>query len=107
MTKLTAENIDVYYGSKRVIHDASLSIESNTVTAFIGPSGCGKSTFLRCINRMNDYIEDFRKTGVIRIDGKNIYDKDVIVEDLRKRVGMVFQNQIPFQNRYMKMSFMG
>ena len=96
MTKLTAENIDVYYGSKRVIHDASLSIESNTVTAFIGPSGCGKSTFLRCINRMNDYIEDFRKTGVIRIDGKNIYDKDVIVEDLRKRVGMVFQKPNPF-----------
>lgn len=94
--KLTAENINVYYDQAHVIKDVSMSIEANTVTAFIGPSGCGKSTFLRCINRMNDYIDGFRKTGDILIDGKDIYNKKVNVEALRKEVGMVFQKPNPF-----------
>lgn len=94
--KLIAENVNVYYDTAHVIRDVSLSLEPNTVTAFIGPSGCGKSTFLRLINRMNDYIDGFRKTGNILIDGKDIYDKKVRVEELRKKVGMVFQKPNPF-----------
>ncbi len=94
--KLTAEQVHVYYDDAHVIKNVSLSILPNTVTAFIGPSGCGKSTFLRLINRMNDYIDGFRKTGNILIDGEDIYDKKVRVEDLRKNVGMVFQKPNPF-----------
>ncbi|HLF65547.1 MAG TPA: phosphate ABC transporter ATP-binding protein PstB [Saprospiraceae bacterium] len=96
MEKLKTENVNVYYGSNHVIKNVSLSIQHNTVTAFIGPSGCGKSTFLRLINRMNDYIEGFRKTGDILIDGEDIYDRKVRVEELRKKVGMVFQKPNPF-----------
>ena len=94
--KLVAENVHVYYDDNHVIKDVSLSIEPNTVTAFIGPSGCGKSTFLRLINRMNDYIDGFRKTGKILVDEVDIYDRHVRVEDLRKKVGMVFQKPNPF-----------
>lgn len=94
--KLTAEKVNVYYDEAHVIKDVSLSIKPNSVTAFIGPSGCGKSTFLRLINRMNDYIDGFRKTGDILIDGQDIYDKRVRVEELRKNVGMVFQKPNPF-----------
>jgi len=94
--KLIAENVNVYYGNAHVIKDVSLGIQPNSVTAFIGPSGCGKSTFLRLINRMNDYIEGFRKTGRILIDGQDIYDKKVSVEELRTNVGMVFQKPNPF-----------
>lgn len=94
--KLTAEKINVYYDQVHVIKDVSMNIEANTVTAFIGPSGCGKSTFLRCINRMNDYIDGFRKTGNMLIDGQDIYSKKVNVEALRKDVGMVFQKPNPF-----------
>jgi phosphate transport system ATP-binding protein len=96
MTKLAAENINVYYGTNHIIKNVSMSIEPNTVTAFIGPSGCGKSTFLRLLNRMNDYIDGFRKTGNILVDGVDIYDKKVRVEDLRKKIGMVFQKPNPF-----------
>jgi len=96
MAKLDAEKVNVYYGDHHIIKDVNISIEENTVTAFIGPSGCGKSTFLRLLNRMNDYIETFRKTGNVLIDGVDIYDKKVRVEDLRKRVGMVFQKPNPF-----------
>lgn len=96
MDKLRAENVNVFYSDNHVIKNVSLSIEPNTVTAFIGPSGCGKSTFLRLINRMNDYIEGFRKEGNIIIDNSDIYDKRVRVEDLRKQVGMVFQKPNPF-----------
>ncbi len=96
MGKLHAEKVNVYYGDHHIIKDVNLSIQENTVTAFIGPSGCGKSTFLRLLNRMNDYIENFRKTGDILIDGNDIYDKKVRVEELRKRVGMVFQKPNPF-----------
>ena len=72
-----------------------MEIEEKTVVAFIGPSGCGKSTFLRLFNRMNDLIPDTRLTGEIRIDGENIYDKGVQVDELRKNVGMVFQSVTP------------
>jgi phosphate transport system ATP-binding protein len=74
----------------------TLPIEKNKITALIGPSGCGKSTFLRCLNRMNDLIPTVKIDGKILLDGKNIYDKDVDVVELRKRVGMVFQKPNPF-----------
>jgi phosphate transport system ATP-binding protein len=96
INKLVAEQVNVYYDKAHVIRDVSMTIQPNTVTAFIGPSGCGKSTFLRLINRMNDYIDGFRKTGDILIDGKDIYDRKVHVEELRKEVGMVFQKPNPF-----------
>lgn len=96
MNKLDAVNVNVYYGSSHVLKDINLSVKSNTVTAFIGPSGCGKSTFLRLFNRMNDFIDGFRKEGDILIDEKNIYSKSIRIEDLRKQVGMVFQKPNPF-----------
>ena len=80
----------------RSLKGISMEIEEKTVVAFIGPSGCGKSTFLRLFNRMNDLIPDTRLTGEIRIDGENIYDKGVQVDELRKNVGMVFQRPNPF-----------
>ncbi|MFZ9847021.1 MAG: phosphate ABC transporter ATP-binding protein PstB [Flavobacteriales bacterium] len=94
--KLEAIDLNVYYGEKQVLKNVNMAIKSNTVTAFIGPSGCGKSTFLRTFNRMNDYVEGFRKEGDIIIDGKDIYQKMVRVEELRKKVGMVFQKPNPF-----------
>jgi phosphate transport system ATP-binding protein len=96
MKHIEAKNVNVYYGENHVLKDIDLAIKENTVTAFIGPSGCGKSTFLRTLNRMNDYIESFRKKGKIMIDGKDIYDKKVRVEELRRKVGMVFQKPNPF-----------
>lgn len=96
MKKLEAKNINAYYGDKHVLKDINLNITSNSVTAFIGPSGCGKSTFLRMFNRMNDYIEGFRKEGEILIDEIDIYEKHIQVENLRKDVGMVFQKPNPF-----------
>lgn len=94
--KIEAKNVDVYYGEKKVIHDVNMKIREKSVTAFIGPSGCGKSTFLRLINRMNDYIDGFRKEGELLIDGRDIYKKKVKIEELRKQVGMVFQKPNPF-----------
>jgi phosphate transport system ATP-binding protein len=94
--KLEARNVNVYYDQTHVIKNVNLSVDANTVTAFIGPSGCGKSTFLRLYNRMNDLIEGFRKDGQILIDGKEIYENGMRVEDLRKKVGMVFQKPNPF-----------
>jgi phosphate transport system ATP-binding protein len=96
MKPIEAKNVNVFYGDNHVLKDITLSMKENTVTAFIGPSGCGKSTFLRTLNRMNDYIEGFRKKGKITIDGKDIYDKKVRVEELRRKVGMVFQKPNPF-----------
>ena len=96
MKPIEAKNVNVYYGDNHVLKDISVTMKENTVTAFIGPSGCGKSTFLRTLNRMNDYIESFRKEGKVFIDGKEIYDKKVRVEDLRRKVGMVFQKPNPF-----------
>jgi phosphate transport system ATP-binding protein len=94
--QLRADNVNVFYGDTHVIRDVSLEIKGRAVTAFIGPSGCGKSTFLRLFNRMNDYIEGFRKTGGIYIEGREIYNEPVRLEELRKRVGMVFQKPNPF-----------
>lgn len=96
MKFIEAKNVNVYYGDNHVLKDVSIGIKENTVTALIGPSGCGKSTFLRTLNRMNDYIESFRKKGRIFIDDKEIYDKKVRVEELRRKVGMVFQKPNPF-----------
>ena len=96
MKPIEAKNVNVFYGDNHVLKDIDLTIKENTVTAFIGPSGCGKTTFLRTLNRMNDYIESFRKKGKIYIDGKDIYDRKVRVEELRRKVGMVFQKPNPF-----------
>jgi phosphate transport system ATP-binding protein len=94
--KIKAENVNFYYGDFHALKDIDLSIAPNKVTALIGPSGCGKSTFLRCINRMNDEIDGTRMTGTITIDGININDQKIQVQDLRKEVGMVFQKPNPF-----------
>lgn len=93
---IETDKINVYYNTNHVLKAITIAIKENTVTALIGPSGCGKSTFLRCLNRMNDYIDGFRMKGEIRIEGKNIYKKKVNVEELRQRVGMVFQKPNPF-----------
>ncbi|CDO34351.1 MULTISPECIES: phosphate ABC transporter ATP-binding protein PstB [Novosphingobium] len=95
-TKLTARNVDVYYGQKKAIDNVSIDIDNGLVTAFIGPSGCGKSTFLRSLNRMNDTIADARVTGEILLDGEDIYAASMDPVALRARVGMVFQKPNPF-----------
>jgi phosphate transport system ATP-binding protein len=93
--RMTARNVNVYYGPKQAIKDVSIDISQENVTAFIGPSGCGKSTFLRCLNRMNDTVDGARVTGDIRLDGQDITQgMDVVM--LRARVGMVFQKPNPF-----------
>ncbi len=94
--KISAKDVQVFYGDNHAIKDVSVEIEDKTVTAFIGPSGCGKSTFLRCINRMNDTIDVCRVTGDIRIDSEDIYDPKVDPVQLRAKVGMVFQKPNPF-----------
>lgn len=86
----------LHYGSKMALNNVSVSIPENKVTAFIGPSGCGKSTFLRSLNRMNDLIDGVKIEGKILIDDVNIYDKNIDVVTLRKKVGMVFQKSNPF-----------
>lgn len=96
MINISAKDVNFYYGSFHALKNITLGIERNTVTAFIGPSGCGKSTFLRLLNRMNDLIEETRLNGEIRIDGEDIYGRDVEVVELRKKVGMVFQKPNPF-----------
>jgi phosphate transport system ATP-binding protein len=93
---VTTQNLNVHYGDDHAIQDISIKIPEKSVTAFIGPSGCGKSTFLRCLNRMNDRIRAARIDGSVEIDGKNIYRDGVNLVELRKRVGMVFQNPNPF-----------
>ncbi len=93
---ITTDNLNLYYGEKRALHDINLSIPEKKVSAFIGPSGCGKSTLLRCLNRMNDLVDGCRIEGDVLIDGNNIYDKNIDVSELRRRVGMVFQKPNPF-----------
>jgi len=95
MDKFTLENVELWYGSFKALKNITMAIEPNRITAFIGPSGCGKSTFLRCLNRMNDTIEECRITGKLLMDGVSLYD-DADVTMLRKRVGMVFQRPNPF-----------
>ena len=94
--KLEINNLNTYFGEDHILKDVNMEIPKNTVTALIGPSGCGKSTFIRTINRMNDLIPSFDYNGEILLDGKNIYDDDVDVVDLRRNVGMVFQKPNPF-----------
>jgi len=93
---IETKNINFYYGNFHALKNISMQMETNTVTAFIGPSGCGKSTFLRLFNRMNDLIENTRLEGECLIKDKNIYQKSVDVDVLRKEVGMVFQKPNPF-----------
>jgi phosphate transport system ATP-binding protein len=94
--KISARNVNLWYGEKQALFDVSLDIAAREVTALIGPSGCGKSTFLRCLNRMNDVIDICRVQGDIRLDGEDIYDRSLDVVHLRARVGMVFQKPNPF-----------
>ncbi len=96
MSVIETKNVNVYYDDHHVIKDVTMDMEGNQITAIIGPSGCGKSTYLRVLNRMNDLIENAYIDGEILINGKNIYDDDVRVEDIRKKVGMVFQQPNPF-----------
>ncbi len=94
--KITVEDLSLYYGEKKALKEICLEIPKNKVTALIGPSGCGKSTFLRCINRMNDLIPDVKITGNLLVEGVDIYDDDVDVVNIRKKIGMVFQKSNPF-----------
>lgn len=94
--KVTARDVDVFYGDKHALKAVSLDIRANEVTALIGPSGCGKSAFLRCLNRMNDLIAGARVSGTIRLDRQDIYQNGLDVVQLRARVGMVFQKPNPF-----------
>ena len=94
--KINTENMFLYYSGKMALNNISLKIPEKKVTAFIGPSGCGKSTFLRSLNRMNDLIDGVKIEGTVLIDNINIYDKNIDVVNLRKKVGMVFQKSNPF-----------
>ncbi len=90
------ENLSLFYGTKQALRNISMNIPRKKATAFIGPSGCGKSTLLRCFNRLNDLVDGCRIEGNISINRKSIFDPDVDITDLRKRVGMVFQKSNPF-----------
>ena len=92
----TVKDMELYYGSFHALKNVNLNITSGEITAFIGPSGCGKSTFLKSLNRMNDLVEGCRITGDIRLMGEDIYDRNMDVSVLRRRVGMVFQKPNPF-----------
>ncbi|MBN2165562.1 MAG: phosphate ABC transporter ATP-binding protein [Marinilabiliaceae bacterium] len=94
--KISSKNLNVYYGDNHVLKNINMSIASNSITAFIGPSGCGKSTYLRVFNRMNDLIDSFNMNGKVEVDGFDIYDKSVETDELRKKIGMVFQKPNPF-----------
>ena len=93
---IEVKDLNTYFDESHILKNLYLDIPRNAVTSLIGPSGCGKSTFLRTVNRMNDVISTFRKEGTTLLDGEEIYDPDVDVVDLRKRVGMVFQKPNPF-----------
>jgi len=96
MIKIDVKDVNFYYGNFPALKNISMQIEANNSIAFIGPSGCGKSTFLRLFNRMNDLIPGSRMEGNICMDGRDIYDKNEKVDQLRKNVGMVFQKPNPF-----------
>ncbi|HEX5002902.1 MAG TPA: phosphate ABC transporter ATP-binding protein PstB [Bacteroidia bacterium] len=96
MFKIESRNVHMYYGDFHALKGISLGVKKNHVTALIGPSGCGKSTFLRLFNRMNDLIENVKIEGEVLIDNKSIYSKEILTDDLRKKVGMVFQKPNPF-----------
>ena len=99
MKHIEAVDVNAFYGDNHVLKSINIAVKENTVTAFIGPSGCGKSTFLRTLNRMNDYIDTFRLEGKIFVEGNDIYKKKINVEELRQKIGMVFQKP----NRFLKM----
>ncbi len=94
-TKISVRDLELYYDDNKALNGINIDIAENEVTAFIGPSGCGKSTFLRTLNRMNDLIDNVKITGVIKIDGEDIYKSDDVIK-LRTKVGMVFQKPNPF-----------
>ncbi len=94
--KIDVNELNLWYGDNHALHNITVPLYENKITALIGPSGCGKSTFLRCLNRMNDLISTVKIDGAVVIDNKNVYDKDVDEVSVRKRVGMVFQQPNPF-----------
>ncbi len=94
--KVEARDFNLYYGDFHALKNINFQAEENTVTAFIGPSGCGKSTLLRSFNRMNDLIDGVSTTGLTQVNGVNVYDKSIDINELRKQVGMVFQKPNPF-----------
>ena len=93
---ITAKDLCLWYGDNQALKNINIAVPEKSITALIGPSGCGKSTFLKTLNRMNDLIPDVKITGEVRYDGRNIFDKDVDVNELRRDVGMVFQKPNPF-----------
>ena len=95
-TKLSAEHLNLWFGTKQVLKDINVEFPKNQVTALIGPSGCGKSTLLRCFNRMHDLTPDAKIEGKIMLDGQDLYGKGIEVTNVRKRIGMVFQKANPF-----------
>jgi phosphate transport system ATP-binding protein len=94
--KVRVTDLSLFYGNNQALKDINISIPEKKVTAFIGPSGCGKSTFLRTLNRMNDLIDNVRIEGEVLIDSINIYDRNIDVVNLRKKIGMIFQKSNPF-----------
>ncbi|MDD1757031.1 MAG: phosphate ABC transporter ATP-binding protein PstB [Methanomassiliicoccales archaeon] len=90
------KDLNVWFDKNHALKDVNITIPKNEITAIIGPSGCGKSTFIRCINRMNDLVTKCKVTGEVKVDGQDIYDKDVDVVEVRKNIGMVFQKPNPF-----------
>ncbi len=96
MYKIESKNVNLFYGDHHALKNISLQMKANTVTALIGPSGCGKSTYLRLLNRMNDLIDNVRIEGEVLIDNKDIYARGIKIDELRKKVGMVFQKPNPF-----------
>lgn len=105
-TKIEVKNFSFFYGAFQALKELNIPIYANKITALIGPSGCGKSTFLRSLNRMNDTIGQTRVEGEALLEGKNIYDPDVDVVELRQRIGMVFQRPNPFpQSVYDNVAF--
>ena len=93
---ITAQDVHLFYGQKEALKGITLKINRGEITAMIGPSGCGKSTFLRSLNRMNDLIDNVKITGNIALEGQNIYAPTMDTVQLRKRIGMVFQQPNPF-----------
>ena len=96
MNKIEVKNVDLFYGDFQALKNVSMDMPENKITAFIGPSGCGKSTLLKSLNRMNDLVDGVKITGEITLDGEDIYAPKVDVNELRKRIGMVFQQPNPF-----------
>lgn len=95
-SKIVSRNLSLWYGAKQALKNINLEIPEKKITALIGPSGCGKSTYIRCLNRMNDLVNGVRIEGDVLYNGVNIYEKDVDVVEIRKRIGMVFQKPNPF-----------